>query len=65
MQECEDDCVQTDISTLKMALMREDLPESRCDEACISAGPVALRVCPIDDTHLSHNENSESMDNAT
>ena len=61
-QECEDNWVQTDISTLKMVLMRDDLPESRCG---VKHASVAPRVCLIDDRHLSHNENSESMDNAT
>jgi len=36
-QVCEDNGVQTDMSALKMVLMSEDLPESRCDEVCISS----------------------------
>jgi hypothetical protein len=60
-QETKDDWVHTDISTLKTALMSEDLPDSRCDETCISC----VHGLSVDNTHPSRNENSESVDNGT
>jgi hypothetical protein len=44
-----------------MVLMSEDLPEPRCDE--ISS--VASTACVIHDTHLTHNKNSEPVNNGT
>jgi len=55
-----DDRVHTDISAWKIALMSEDLPQSRCDGICTGS-----TACVIDDTHFSDNENSESVDDST
>ena len=46
------------MSTLKRALMGEDLPDSHCDGTCIS-----YAVGLFDNTYSSHNEDSESVDN--
>jgi hypothetical protein len=60
-KECNDDRVHTDISTLKMVLMSEDLPEPCCDETL----SVASTACEIHYTYLTHNENSESVNDDT
>ena len=60
-KECNDDRVHTDISTLKMVLMSEDLPEPGCNETSL----LASRACVIHNTHLTHNENSEPANDDT
>jgi hypothetical protein len=57
-KERNDDRVHTDISTLKMVLMSEDLPEPGCDKTS-SVSSAASSV--IHNTHLTHNENSEPV----
>ena len=44
-----------------MVLMSEDLPEPGCDET----SSVASTTCAIHNTHLTHNEDSEPVDDNT
>ena len=49
------------MSTLKTALMSEDFPDPRCDRTCISC---VHGLCVwFDNTHPTHNKDSESVDN--
>ena len=60
-KERNDDRVHTDISTLKMVLMSEDLPEPGCDKT----SSVLSTASVIHNTHLTHNENSEPVNDGT
>ena len=60
-KECNNDRVHTGISTLKMVLMSEDLPEPCYDET----PSVASTAHVIHDTHLAHNKNSEPVNDGT
>ena len=61
MQKLKNDRAHTDISALKVALMSDDLPHSRCDNIY----PYESTIYVIGNTHFSDNENSESVDDGT
>ena len=52
-----DDGAPTDMFTLKLALMSEDLPDSGYDETLA----ISSRTCQIAWTHLAHSDNPKNL----